>query len=152
MVSVADLPDRRHAVHQDSARLAGRQLDLGDSGILGDQLRRSSRTAHHLRTLAGTKLNIVNGGSERNVAQRKCVANKNVSVRTGHNLHAHGQAHRLQNVALLAVRIVQQRDARRAVRIVLDRRNFGRDAGLVALEIDDAILDRKSTRLNSSHT
>ena len=43
---------------------------------------------------------------------------------------------RAKNVALLAVGVVQQRDPRRAVRIVFDRRHLGRNARLVALEID----------------
>ena len=49
------------------------------------------------------------------------------------------QADRLQDVALLAVGVGQQRDARRAVRVVLDRRDLRRDVALVALEVDDAV-------------
>ena len=52
---------------------------------------------------------------------------------------AHLQADRLQDVALLAVRVGQQRDARRAVRVMLDRRHRRRDVALVALEVDDAV-------------
>ena len=40
------------------------------------------------------------------------------------------------DVPLLAVRVVQQRDAGRAIRIVLDRIDLGRHAILVAAEID----------------
>ena len=46
------------------------------------------------------------------------------------------QTDRREDVALLAVGIVQQRDTRRAVRIVFDRRDLRRNAGFVALEID----------------
>ena len=49
------------------------------------------------------------------------------------------QADRLQDVALLAVGVGQQRDARRAVRVVLDRRHLRRNVALVALEVDDAV-------------
>src|SRR5713101_2585737 len=45
----------------------------------------------------------------------------------------------MQDVALLAVLVMQQRDARRAVGIVLHRRYCGRNAGLIALEIDHAV-------------
>ena len=45
----------------------------------------------------------------------------------------------MQDVALLAVHIVQKRDARAAVRVVLDGRNLGGHAVLVALEVDDAV-------------
>jgi N-acetylglucosamine-6-phosphate deacetylase len=57
-----------------------------------------------------------------------------------HHRRAHLQPHRLQNVALLAVGVVHQRDARRAVGIVLDRRHLARHAILLALEIDRAQL------------
>ena len=44
------------------------------------------------------------------------------------------------DVALLAVGVVQQRDPRRAVRVVLDVRDLGRHAVLVvATEVDDAV-------------
>ena len=46
---------------------------------------------------------------------------------------------RRDDVALLAVGVVQQRDARRAVRVVLDVRHPGRHAVLVALEVDHPV-------------
>src|SRR5947208_9834893 len=49
------------------------------------------------------------------------------------------EALRSQDVALLAVRVVQQRDARRAVRVVLDRRHLGGNAELLAPEVDPPI-------------
>jgi hypothetical protein len=47
---------------------------------------------------------------------------------------------RVQDVALLPVLVLHQRDARRAVRIVLDLAHHARHAELVALEVDDAVL------------
>ena len=44
-----------------------------------------------------------------------------------------------QDVSLLAVDVVQQGDAGRAIRIVLDRIDLGRDAVLVALEVDQPV-------------
>ena len=46
----------------------------------------------------------------------------------------------MQDVALLAVGVVQQREARRAVRVVFDGRDLRRNALLFAAEIDRAIL------------
>src|ERR1051326_5753040 len=46
----------------------------------------------------------------------------------------------MKDVTLLAVGVRQQRDARRAVRIVLDRNHRRRHTGLVALEVDRAQL------------
>ena len=57
-----------------------------------------------------------------------------------HDGVAHLQPRRLEDVALLAVRICQERDPRRAVRVMLDRRHRRRDVALVALEIDDAVV------------
>src|SRR5262249_48210285 len=45
-----------------------------------------------------------------------------------------------QDVALLAVVVVEQGDAAVAVRVVLDGRHGGRHAVLVPLEVDDAVL------------
>jgi hypothetical protein len=42
-----------------------------------------------------------------------------------------------QHVTLFAVHVMEQRDARGPVRVVLDGGNFGRDSGLVPLEIND---------------
>ena len=52
------------------------------------------------------------------------------------DLEAVGQEH----VALLAVAVVEQPDARRAVRVVLDGREPGGHAELVALEVDPAVV------------
>src|SRR6185503_8428378 len=52
------------------------------------------------------------------------------------DLVADREADGRQDVALLPVGVVEERDARRAVRIVLDRGDPGRHAGLVALEVD----------------
>ena len=45
----------------------------------------------------------------------------------------------MEDVALLAVHVVDQRDAGRAVRIVLNRSDLAGNAQLVALEINDAV-------------
>src|SRR5262249_17994789 len=47
---------------------------------------------------------------------------------------------RRQDVALLAVEVVEQGDAAVAVRVVLDRRDLRLEVVLVPLEVDDAVL------------
>ena len=69
--------------------------------------------------------------------KRQRVADENVSVRTAHDRLPDREPDRLDDVALLAVRIVDQRDAGAAVRIVLDRRHGARNPELVALEVDE---------------
>ena len=50
------------------------------------------------------------------------------------------QAVRQEHVALLAVAVEEQADAGRPVRVVLDRREPGGHAELVALEVDPAVV------------
>ena len=94
----------------------------------------------HLRALAGTKLDVVHRRAGRNVLQRQRVADENIGVRAAHDRLTDRETDGLNDVALLAVRVVDQRDARAAVRIVLDGRDGAGDAVLVALEVDEAQL------------
>ena len=71
--------------------------------------------------------------------QRQRVAGLDVGVNARHHDIAHLQALRLEDVALLAVNIVQQSDACVAVRVVLDGSDLRGHAVLVALEIDYAV-------------
>jgi hypothetical protein len=81
----------------------------------------------------------VNLGTGRDVAQRQGVPDANRRFRPSHHGVTNTNAHRSQHVALLAVYIVQEGDARRAVWIVFNGRNLGRHADLVALEVDDPV-------------
>ena len=116
VIGVADLADRRHALHQHLAGLAGRQLQQRVVAFLRHQLRLSSGRARHLRALARPQLDVVHRGAGGNVLQRQRIADQDVGLRTADDLLRPPSADRLQDVALLAVGIVQQRDARRAVR------------------------------------
>ena len=140
MIDVANLSDRSHAVLRNLAGLARRQLHQRVLGFLGHQLRRSARRAHHLSTLARLQFQIMNLGARRNIPQRQRVAHQDVSLGTAQNLLANLQPFRLQDVPLLAIGIRQQRDTRRAVRIVLDRLHRRWNPGLVTLEVNDAQL------------
>src|SRR5580692_8686435 len=137
VIDVADLPDRRHAVLRNLARLARRQLHQRVLFFLRYELRRTTSRSHHLSALAGFQFQIVNNRTWWNITQRQCVTNENVGLGPAQHLLPNLQSLGLQNVALLAIGICQQRDARRAVRIVLDRRHRRRDAGLIALEVDN---------------
>src|SRR6185369_8960059 len=63
-----------------------------------------------------------------------------VGIGRGDELVAHLHAQRHDAVAALAVDVIEQRDARRAVRVVFDGRHARRDVLLVAAEVDDAVL------------
>ena len=81
--------------------------------------------------LADLELDVVHRGAERDLAQRQRVAGAHVAARPAHHRVALLESGRVQDVALLAVGVDQQRDARVAVRIVLDLGDPGRDAELV---------------------
>ena len=96
--------------------------------------------AGHLGAAAGTQLHGVDHGARRDVAQRQVVARLDVGVRPLLDDVALRQSLRRDDVALLAVEVVQQRDVRGAVGVVLDVRDLGVDAVLVvATEVDDAV-------------
>jgi hypothetical protein len=81
----------------------------------------------------------VDRGTDRDVAQRQGVADLDVGLgpdSTTPDL----EVLRREDVALLAVVVVQQRDAGRPVGVVLDRRDRRGHAVLVATEVDDAVL------------
>src|ERR1700733_2351736 len=140
VVEVPDLTDRSHAILGHFANLAGRQLDQSVLALFGHQLRRPARRTHHLRALAGLELHVMNGGAGRNIFERQGVAHQDVGFWPTHHFLPDLEPVGLQDIALLAVGIAQQGDARRAVGIVLDG-GYGRlDPDLVALEVNDAQL------------
>src|SRR6476619_3287837 len=140
LLGVADLADRRAAADVDVAHLAGRHPELGPRALLGDQLRRVAGGAGDLRAATGPELDAVDGRADRDVAQRQVVAGLDVGADPGFDRRALAEALRRDDVALLAVGVVQQREARGAVGVVLDVRDLRRDAVLVvATEVDHAV-------------
>ena len=88
----------------------------------------------------GLELDVVHHGADGDVAQRQRVAGADLGALARLQLVADLQVLRGEDVALLAVEVVQQRDAAGAVGVVLDGRDLGGDAVLVPLEVDDAVL------------
>src|SRR6185312_9752030 len=139
VLRVAHLADGGHAGVGDHADLAGGHLDLGVAAVLRHQLSLRTGGAHHLRAFARVQLDVVDEGTLGDVLEREGVADLDFSVGAGGHNIADLQADRVDDVALLAVGVVQQADARGAVRIVLDRHDLRGDAELLALEVDVAV-------------
>src|ERR1700722_18467767 len=114
MIGIAYLANCRHARYQYPASFTGGQLEQGVVAFLGHQLSRRSCRAHHLRALAGTELNVVHRGAGWDVLERQCIADQNVSLGPAHDRLPYLQPYRLNDVALLAVQVMHQRDARGA--------------------------------------
>src|SRR6195952_1692320 len=140
LLGVADLADRGAAADVDVAHPARGHPQLCARALLGDELRGVAGGPGDLGAAPRTKLHAVDRRTDRDVAQRQVVAWLDVRGGTGLDRGALADAHRRDDVALLAVGVVQQGDARRAVRVVLDVRDLGRHAVLVvATEVDDAV-------------
>ena len=140
VIRIAYLADRRQALDKHLAGLSGRQLQQRVFAFLGNQLSLRTGRTRHLRALARPQLDGMHRRARRNVLQRQRVAHQDVRIGTGGHRRANLQANRLQDVALLAIRVVHQRDAGRTVRIVLNGRHTSRNSVLVALEVDQAKL------------
>src|SRR5262249_34056318 len=110
------------------------------SAFLGDQLSGCAGAARHLGSPAGTKFDIVDRLAEWNIPQRQCVSDEDIGFRTGDNGHAHFQSDRLEDGSTIAIRIAEERDESGAVWIVFNGFHFGRNADLVAAEIDDPVV------------
>src|SRR4051812_8371355 len=140
LLGVAHPADRGAAADVDVPHLTGRHPELRPAALLGDQLRRVARRAGDLGAAAGTELDAVDRRAHRDVAQRQVVARLDVGAGAGLHRGTLTQALRGDDVALLPVGVVQQRDPGGAVRVVLDVRDLGRYAVLVvATEVDDAV-------------
>src|SRR2546426_860622 len=74
------------------------------------------------------------------VLERKAVAHTRLGLGTRHDGVADLQLVRREDVALLAVLVMKEREARGAVRVVLDRGHARRDPVLEALEVDQAVV------------
>src|SRR6185369_7463505 len=86
----------------------------------------------------GSDLDVVDRRADRNRLQGKRIADFRRSGRTAGNFLTDRDADRRDDVTLLTIGVVQQRETRGAHRIVFDRRDGGFDAVLVALEIHEA--------------
>src|SRR4051794_33980067 len=136
MLGVADRADGGAAVGGDHAHLARGEAQRGALALLRDQLDGGAGGAAHLPAAARLKLDVVDRRAGRDEAQRQRVADGDVGALAGLHPHAHAQAVGREDVALLAVGVVDERDVRGAVGVVLDRGHAAGNAVLGALEVD----------------
>src|SRR5690606_9738792 len=106
----------------------------------GYQLNGSASAASELCALARLELNTVNGATQRNVAQRQTVTCFDRRFGTGHQYITCSHLVRGDDVATLAVCVQQQGDVCSSVRVIFQSLNLGRNAVLVATEIDNTVL------------
>src|ERR1035437_1772597 len=138
VLEVSDLADRGIAVDEDLPELAGRDAEEGVVSFLRHQLRAGPCRAGELRALDGLELDRMDDRADRDRPERQGVPRDDVGREPRDDDLADLEAVRRDDVPLLAVRVDQQGDAGRAVRVVLDRRDPRRDPMLLALEVDVA--------------
>src|SRR5205807_6978885 len=110
----------------------------GEAPPAGRELAARAGRAGQLGAGAGTKLDGVNHRADGDGPKRERVAGPDVGALARLQLVAHPKPLPRKDVALLPVGVVEQRDASRAVGVVLDVGHLGRDAVLVAAEVDPA--------------
>src|SRR5581483_11132716 len=140
VLGVADRADRREALAMDHAHLGRAHAHRDVFTLFRHHFYRSARATSDLATLPLFELDVVHVGTQRDLAQRKRIPDAHIRARAGHDRVADLETAGVQDVALLAVRVLDEGDTRRAIRIVLDLAHRGGDAVLVALEVDDPVL------------
>src|SRR5690606_36210376 len=140
VLDVAHFTDGGAALGRHLAHLARTQADQRVDAFAGDQLHTGAGGTGDLGALARLHLDAVHRGADQDVAQRQRVAGLDRRVIARDHLVAGLEALRRNDVAALAVHVAQQRDVRGAVGVVLDPLHARRDAFLVALEVDDAVV------------
>src|SRR5690606_32299545 len=139
MVGVRDRAHRRHAFLADHAKLARREADRRAPAVTADELRVGAGGARQLAALAGLQLDVVDDRTDRHARERHRVARLDVGLGAGDDIVAHGEALRRQDIGLLAVLILHQRDEGGPVRIVFDPLDRRRNVELATLEIHDPV-------------
>src|SRR4029453_3792757 len=139
VLGVADLADRCLAGRFDQAGLARGQSQRGHLAFLGHDLDARAGRARHAGAATRLELHRVHRRADGDVPQRQRVAGPPAGPPPRHQPVADPETVRRQDVALLAVRVVQEGDPRGAVRVVLDVRHLGRHPILVTSEIDHPV-------------
>src|SRR5262249_33932793 len=140
LLGVPDLADGGAAARVHPPDLARRHPELGVPALLREQLHARTGRPGDLGATAGPQLDGVPQGAGGDVAQRQAVPRADVGARAVLHPVPLPQALRAQDVALLAVGVVQQRDPRGAVRVVLHVRHLGGHAVLVRpAEVDQPV-------------
>src|SRR5262249_52089579 len=130
----------RPADDGDAANLAARQGQLGPVALAVGERRAAPGAAADLAAATRLQLHVMDRHAQGGLPERQAVADPRAPVRA--------RRHRVpglpplggEDVGLLAVRVLDEGDPARPVRVVLDREDVGRDAvPPVPLEVDQAV-------------
>src|SRR5918998_4818534 len=136
---VADDANRGPALGPYPAALAAGEPERHEVTLAGRQLGARPRAAGQLRPAARLELDGVHDGTDGYPVEGKRVAHVHLGIWPALDDGADREVARREDVALLAVVVVQEGDVGRTVRVVLDRRDRGGDTVLAPLEVDETI-------------
>src|SRR3954453_16631331 len=108
---VADRTDGGPAVDGHAAHLGAGEAQGDVVALLGHQLDAGAGAAGHLGAATRLELDVVDRRTDRDVAHGQGVAGPDIRALTALEQVAHDHAGRRQDVALLAVEVVEQEDA-----------------------------------------
>ena len=137
MIAVSNDADDGAAGARNATDFTARQVELSPIFFASDEGRFGAGGTAHASAATGTNLDIVNGGTKRNLAERQAVSNAGFSGVAADDLHTDGQTFGRDDIALDAVFVDEERNARGAVRIVLDGVDSGDHTVLIATEVDE---------------
>jgi hypothetical protein len=136
VLNIPELSDSRSAIQVNTTNLTRRKPQLPPITLLCHDLRTATSRPHHLGTTCHFQLHIVDRRAQRDSTQRETVTRLDVSVPRRNDRIANLQTHRPQDVALLPIDIMEERDSRTAVRVVLDARYFRGHTDFVPAKVD----------------
>src|ERR1700761_929267 len=131
LLGVTHLANRGAAAYVDATDLTAGHPQRRVSAFLAEQLDARTRRASKLCSPTRPQLHSVDQGTGRNIAQWQVIARLDVGVGAGLDHVTLRKTMRRNDVPLLAVQVVQQRDVRGAVGVILDVRDLRVDAVLV---------------------
>ena len=138
VLEIGNGTDRRGALRAETADLSARKLDDGMDSVDTYESGCSPRRTDDLSAATEGHFQIVNLVPHRNIFELHAVADFYLRARCAHDALSDLQTVRRQNVAFLAIVVMDEGDAGGTVRIVLKRSDDAGHAGFIfALEIDE---------------
>ena len=139
VIDIGNLTHDGEAFFRNVANFATRELDLAELAVFSDEFCTCTCGTSDLSALARFHFDVVDNGVQRDVAERNSVTHAEFGAFAGIQHVTNLDFGRGDDVAALAVLVLDQSDTSRTVRIVFDRFNGAGDACKLALEVDDTI-------------
>ena len=128
------------AIDWNTAHFGAWKTKDGVWAVLSYQLHAGSSGTAQLAAAAWLEFDVVDRGTDRNVAKRQAVAWLDLGALTVLQDLTNTDVLWSENIGLVAIEVVQEQDATAAVRVVFDRCDLGWNPVLVPTEVDQAVL------------